>query len=299
MSDKSGNQVVEQDLKTELAALRARIDELEIERDLLRAALDSIPFYVYVKNPNHEFIFTNKAHRQLLRVETNDEARGRSDLDYFPREQALQYHADECELMASGKPLTEREETSTGPDGSLRWHRTTKVPIYRSDGTLIGLFGITFDITQEKLAATIQRQQEEIIAAQRQALLELSTPIIPVLDRIIVMPLIGAIDTARAQNITRALLAGISEHRAEVVMLDITGVPVVDTGVARHLNNTIQAARLKGAHTIVCGVSDAVAETIVELGIDWRNIETVADLRTGLIAALKRLNMRLVRWDSE
>lgn len=287
------------DLEAEVAALRARIDELEIERDLLHAMLDSIPFYAYVKDPNHRYIFTNKAHRQLLLgVDTNDEARGKSDLDYFPQEQALQYRADERELMTSGVPLVDHEEASTGPDGSQRWHRTTKIPMYRPDGTLIGMFGTTFDITQEKLTAEMQRQQQEIITTQQQALLELSTPIIPILDQIIIMPLIGPIDTVRARNITRALLAGISEHKARVVMLDITGVPLVDTGVASHLNNTIQAARLKGAHTVVCGISDAVAETIVDLGIDWRDIETVANLRAGLVAALKRLNMRLERQDS-
>jgi rsbT co-antagonist protein RsbR len=79
------------------------------------------------------------------------------------------------------------------------------------------------------------------------------------------------------------------------VILDITGVPVVDSGVADHLNKTIQAARLKGARTIVTGVSDAVAETIVDLGIDWSGVETLADLQTGLTAALARLGFKLSR----
>jgi rsbT co-antagonist protein RsbR len=101
------------------------------------------------------------------------------------------------------------------------------------------------------------------------------------------MPLIGTIDSMRARDITRSLLGGIREHRAKIVILDITGVPVVDSGVAAYLNKAIQAARLKGAHTIVTGVSDAVAETIVDLGIDWSEIETVADLQTGLRSALQ------------
>jgi rsbT co-antagonist protein RsbR len=91
----------------------------------------------------------------------------------------------------------------------------------------------------------------------------------------------------------RVLLAGISRHRARVVILDITGVPLVDSGVANHLNKTIQAARLKGARTIITGVSDAVAETVVDLGIDWSGIETLSDLQTGLIAALQGLGVRL------
>jgi anti-anti-sigma regulatory factor len=150
-------------------------------------------------------------------------------------------------------------------------------------------------VERERAQAESLRLQEEIIAAQRQSLQELSTPIIPVMDRIIVMPLVGSIDSMRARDITRRLLAGIGEHRAKVVILDITGVPVVDSGVADHLNKAIQAARLKGAHTIVTGVSDAVAETMVDLGIDWAGIETSSDLRTGLIVALKSLGVQLTR----
>jgi len=140
-----------------------------------------------------------------------------------------------------------------------------------------------------------ERQQREIIATQRRALQELSTPIIPVMDRIIVMPLVGSIDSMRAKDTMRALLAGISEYRAKIVILDITGVPIVDTGVAAHLNKTIQAARLKGARTIITGVSDAVAETIVDLGIDWGDIETLNDLQTGLFVALRGLGFKLSR----
>jgi anti-anti-sigma regulatory factor len=144
-----------------------------------------------------------------------------------------------------------------------------------------------------------ERLQQEIIEAQKRAIQELSTPIIPVMDRIIVMPLIGSIDSLRARDIMRTLLAGIRKHRAKVVILDITGVPIVDSGVANHLNKTIQAARLKGARTIVTGISDAVAETIVDLGIDWSEIETLADLRTGLIVALNSQGIKLTRRKSK
>jgi DNA-binding LacI/PurR family transcriptional regulator/anti-anti-sigma regulatory factor/putative methionine-R-sulfoxide reductase with GAF domain len=137
--------------------------------------------------------------------------------------------------------------------------------------------------------------QQEIIEAQRHALQELSTPIIPVLEGIIVVPLIGSIDTMRARDLTRALLAGIRQHRARVVIVDITGVPMVDSGVADHLNKTIQAARLKGARTIITGISDAVAETIVDLGIDWGGIETLSDLQTGLVVAFSSLGVKLAR----
>ncbi len=163
-------------------------------------------------------------------------------------------------------------------------------------------FSIARDITEQKRAQEEREQlQQEIIEAQQQALKELSTPVIPIIDApgggggVIVMPLIGSIDTMRARDITRRLLAGIRQHRAKVVILDVTGVPVVDSGVANHLNKTVQAARLKGARTIVTGISDAVAETIVDLGIDWSGIETLADLQTGLIVALKSIGVGLRR----
>jgi anti-anti-sigma regulatory factor len=154
-------------------------------------------------------------------------------------------------------------------------------------------------LVEERTAALEQetsereRLQQEIIAAQRQALKELSTPIIPVMDRVLVMPLVGSIDSMRAKDIMRALLAGIREHHARVVILDITGVPIVDSGVASHLDKTIQAARLKGAQTIITGISEEVAEAIVDLGIDWSGVETLSDLQTGLRAALGSLGITL------
>jgi len=139
--------------------------------------------------------------------------------------------------------------------------------------------------------------EQERTHLQQQLIQELSTPIIPLVDTpqgsIIALPLIGNIDSMRAKDITRALLAGIREHNAQVVIVDITGVSIVDSGVANHLNKTIQAARLKGTRTIVTGISEAVAETIVDLGIDWSGIETLSDLQVGLVVALDDLGIKL------
>ena len=157
------------------------------------------------------------------------------------------------------------------------------------------------DQTAQKQAEQEQaRLQQQVIEAHRQALRELSSPIIPVIDApgtggIIVIPLIGDIDSQRAQDITRSLLAGITKYRAKVVILDITGVPIVNADVADHLSKTIQAARLKGARTIITGISDAVAETIVDLGIDWSAVRALGDLQAGLVVGLDRLGLKLTR----
>ncbi|HDQ73126.1 MAG TPA: PAS domain S-box protein [Chloroflexi bacterium] len=204
-------------------------------------------------------------------------------------------------------------------DTSLIYLEDRSRAVYDGD-RLVGTYGVLRDVTERKRAedalekayaeveqlvqertaeleqeiAQRERLQQEVIEAHKRAIRELSSPVIPIMDRILVMPLIGSVDSMRARDITRALLTGIGTHRARVVILDITGVSVVDTGVAEHLNKTIQAARLKGAHTIVTGVSDAVAETIIDLGIDWSEIETLADLQTGLRAALLRVGRRIV-----
>lgn len=145
----------------------------------------------------------------------------------------------------------------------------------------------------QRETAERERLQQEVIEAQKRSIRELSTPIIPIMDNIIIVPLIGTIDAVRAKDITRSLLAGVREHQAKVVIMDITGVPLVDSGVADYLDRTIQAARLKGAHTVVTGISSAVAETIVDLGIDWTGFETRSDLQTGLRSALARMGRHI------
>ncbi len=144
------------------------------------------------------------------------------------------------------------------------------------------------------LMAQLQRQSRKIIDAQSQALRELSTPIVPVSDEIIAMPLTGSIDTARAQQIMEALLTAISHYQAEVVIIDITGVPVVDTGVANHLLQTAQAARLLGARVVLTGIAPEVAQTIVSLEVDLSSLVTRSDLQSGIEYALGLVQKRIV-----
>jgi anti-anti-sigma factor len=133
--------------------------------------------------------------------------------------------------------------------------------------------------TQKRLLATIR---------------ELSTPIIPVLDRVLVMPLIGTIDTARSQQIIETLLSAITTHDAEVVIIDITGVSVMDTSVANHLLEATRAASLLGAQCVLVGITPEVAQTIVHLGVDLSGLVTMSDLQSGVQFALAKLNRRIV-----
>jgi PAS domain S-box-containing protein len=202
------------------------------------------------------------------------------------------------------QPVYEERETDTSTfraeqehlrkDGTTFPAMVTSTVLRDPEGNPIGILGTARDITELKAAEEErERLQQEIIEAQKRAIQELSTPVIPIMDNIIVMPLVGSIDTMRAKDIMRTLLAGIRENKAKVVILDITGVPIMDSGVANHLNKTIQAARLKGAYTVVTGISDAVAETIIDLGIDWSQVDTLSDLQTGLLYALSRMGVQL------
>jgi anti-anti-sigma factor len=133
-----------------------------------------------------------------------------------------------------------------------------------------------------------QEEQARLLAAIQ----EMSTPVMPVHEGVLVMPLIGMIDTSRARQVRSALLAAIEQHGAEVVILDITGVPVVDTAVAQALVGTAMAANLLGAESVLVGITPSVAETLVSLGVDLSTLTTRSDLQGGLDYALGRLHAR-------
>lgn len=141
---------------------------------------------------------------------------------------------------------------------------------------------------------TLERVQA-IVASQRAAILELSTPVIEIWNGIMVLPLIGTIDSVRTRQIMESLLTRVVETQAEVVILDLTGVSVVDTAVANHLMKTIEAAELLGTHCILTGISPAIAQTMVHLGVDLGHITTCSSLRVGLQQALRNQGVTLTR----
>ena len=179
-------------------------------------------------------------------------------------------------------------------EDEIKWLLGNAAPKQQPDGILWS--GVITNITpQKQIEVEREHLQQEIIEAQKQAIQELSTPVIPIMEGIIVLPMVGTIDSMRVRDVTRSLLAGISRHKARVVILDVTGVSLMDTGIVNHLNKTIQAAQLKGAQAIVTGISDVVAESIVDLGIDWSDITTLSDLQSGLRVALNQLGLALNR----
>ncbi len=123
---------------------------------------------------------------------------------------------------------------------------------------------------------------------------ELAVPVVPLLNGVIILPLVGSFDTRRAQQVMESLLTGIAEHQADVAILDITGVPIVDTAVANYLIQAIRAANLLGAHVILTGIGARIAQTLVMLGVDFSRISTQASLRDGIETALELQGLVLV-----
>jgi anti-anti-sigma regulatory factor len=123
---------------------------------------------------------------------------------------------------------------------------------------------------------------------------ELSSPVIQVWENVLVMPLVGAIDSARATRITEDLLTGITKYQAEIVIIDITGVPVVDTSVANHLIQTIRAAALLGAKCVVVGISSEVAQSLISLGVDLSGMVTRSNLQAGVRYAMELMGLEVV-----
>jgi rsbT co-antagonist protein RsbR len=140
-------------------------------------------------------------------------------------------------------------------------------------------------------ATSFQRAREAVIGRQQQELLELSTPVVKLWDGILAAPMIGTLDSARTQMVMESLLQKIVDTESQIAIIDITGVPTVDTLVAQHLLKTVTALRLMGAECIISGVRPQIAQTIVHLGVDLQGVTTKANLADALALALKRLGV--------
>jgi rsbT co-antagonist protein RsbR len=140
-----------------------------------------------------------------------------------------------------------------------------------------------------------QKTREQVIARQQQEMLELSTPVVTLWEGVLALPLIGTLDSARTQVVMESLLQRIVDTGSIIAILDITGVPTVDTLVAQHLLKTVAAARLMGADCIISGIRPQIAQTIVHLGVDLNSVTTKATLADAFAVALTRLGLGVVR----
>ncbi len=157
---------------------------------------------------------------------------------------------------------------------------------YQKDLDLLNRILDAYEPAANRIAVTVGvsfvEERERVIHEQQEAMRELSTPVLQLKEHLLILPIIGALDSSRARQLTEQLLGAIQENRAKVVVIDITGVATIDRTVANHLVQTVEASRLMGASTILTGLSSEIAQTLVDLGVDLSMMKTVGDLQGGL-----------------
>jgi PAS domain S-box-containing protein len=266
---------------------RKRIEEqLRQSQNLLQGVIDNSPAGIFVKDMEGRFLLVNTKLSAMLHM-TPEQMIGNRDADLFPPEMVAEWRERNRSAVDAQKAV-ETEEAFPMEDG-LHTFITVNFPLFDDQGGVYATGTITTDIT-ERIRAEEERTvlQQQIIEAQRDALRELSTPLMPIADGVLAMPLIGTIDSQRAQMVMEALLEGIVAHTAEIAILDITGVQVVDTQVANALIQAAQAVRLLGANVVLTGIQPRIAQTLIHMGIDLSEIVTHSTLQNGIAYALAR-----------
>jgi PAS domain S-box-containing protein len=270
------------------AELRSGETTVQLQRmsSELEIIIDAIPGLVFYKDVNNRFLRVNKYMADSYK-KTKKQLEGASCFDLHPQKEAQAYFDDDLQVIRSRTPklgIDERFETESG----VSWISTSKIPYFDEKGEVVGVIGVSMNITERK-------QAEERIQQQTKEIMDLSTPVMQVWQGVVVAPLIGSLDSQRTQQFMERLLTRIVETNSPVALVDIMGVPTIDTQTAQHLIETISAVRLLGAQVVLTGVRPAIAQTLVHLGIDLSGIMTRASLAAGLQVALDILDLKVVR----
>jgi rsbT co-antagonist protein RsbR len=174
---------------------------------------------------------------------------------------------------------------------------------YQQNAEMLNKILDAYEPAANRIAVTVGvsfvEERERVIREQQEAIRDLSTPVLQVRERLLILPIIGMLDAARARQLTEQLLGAIQSSRAKVVVIDITGVAAIDLTVANHIVQTVEAARLMGASAVITGLSSKIAQTLVDLGVDLSMMNTVGDLQGGLEEAERLMGLRPGVGDSD
>lgn len=265
---------------------RRKEQAIAASRNLLQLVVDNMPFLVYITNLEGTYTLVNRFAASLMNLAPADIV-GKNQSDLFPAEVVDIWNEHNQVILETGQ-MIQQEEPVELPDG-MHVNLSIKFPIFDEHGTITSIGGISMDITERKRLEQEQvAAQSKLIEAQQESLRELSTPLLPIAAGILVMPLIGRIDNQRAQQIMETLLEGVAHYQAEITILDITGVPLVDTQIAAAIIRTAQAVKLLGARVVLSGISPHIAQTLVHLGVELKDIATCNTLQAGIAYAMEK-----------
>lgn len=270
------------------AILRGQMEQdIQQSEQRYREIFENASDIIYTHDLEGRYTSVNRAAEHLSGY-TRDELIGMYVAEIIAPEYLDQANAMQQQKLATGGTTPYEIEVLTRDGRRVTLETNTRL-IYQ-DGQPVGVQGTARDITERKQSEEAMRRlvwQEEVIRIQEATLAELSTPLLVIADQIVLMPLIGAIDSHRAYRAMEELLQGVAANHARVVILDISGVPIVDTQVAGVLIRAAQAVRLLGAQVIVTGIGPDIAQTLVSMGITLGDIVTQARLQSGVAYALK------------
>lgn len=259
----------------------------------LQQLLDGMPDPVFFKDLHHRWTACNQAFCNLF-SRSREELLGLSDLDFVAPEIANVF-LEHDDLVIASRKAEVNEELFTPINGELRVVWTRKTPVFDASGAVVGVAGIMMDVTDHKehlrktaaLEAEAVRQRA-IIAAQEHIINELVVPVLEVWQGILLLPLVGTINAARASHAVDSTLKAVSQRGTSTVILDVTGVGTLSTEVAELLVSAVRAIALLGCQSIVVGISPASARILVAGGADLRAMTTCGTLQEGLERALAR-----------
>jgi anti-anti-sigma factor len=259
----------------------------EDELHMFRALVENAPSMISVADIDGRYRYFNPTFRERMGIALEAPPENFQIVDMSPADMADDLrHTLIPQIIEQGvwkgRSVFRCQDGSTFP-GDLAVFVTRD-----AHGTPKQFIALANDVS-EQVAAEHEREalQQQVLEAQRTALRELSTPLIPITDEVVIMPLIGTIDSQRAQQVMETLLDGVAQHRATLVILDITGVSVVDTQVAQAFIQAAQAVKLLGAQVMLTGIQPQIAQTLVMLGADLSSIQTRGSLQAGIVAALQ------------
>lgn len=278
------NIALQQELAEQRAQLVRHFSTSYQKLSLLEGIIDNTPSSIFVKNIEGRFLLVNRRAASFLH-HTPDQLIGKTDYELFPQKIVERWRTNDRPILESGKLV--QIEVVLHQDDGLHTYITTRFPLYDAQGVVYAIGGISTDVTERaQTQAARAIMQIQLQNAQQQAMQRVTTPLIPIADRIVAMPLVGTIDSVRAQQAMQSLLEGVAAYHATIAVLDITGLTVVDSEVTQTLMRMVQAVKLLGAQVVLTGIQPHVAEMLVYLGVDLSGVITRSTLQDGVAYAL-------------